>query len=108
MLTFIQTSLQILTVNWLEFEADFSSRRFYETVALRLTALAKALTETRRLHDYDNYQNALIDYDYAKYKDRISPGLGYDSKVEELGQFFTGGGNSTTPDDSEPTPSPTS
>jgi hypothetical protein len=93
-----QPALDSPDVDWTEFQADFDSRLFYETAALRLTVLAKAMTETRRLHDYDNYQNALIDYNYAKYKDRTSPGVGYDTKVEELGQFFTGGGAS------EPTP----
>ena len=88
-------------VDWTEFEADFESRSFYELLAMRLSALVKSITETRRLHDHDNYQNALIDYEHAKYKDRTSPGLGYDSKVEQLGQFFQGGGPSTT---SEPVP----
>lgn len=79
-------------VDWAEFEADHETRRFYELTALRLITLANMLTETRRLHDYDNYQNGLIDYDHAKYKDRLQQGSGYDIKVAELGQFFTGGG----------------
>jgi len=94
-----QPALDSPDVDWTEWDADYSNREFYELAAMRLEALAKALTETRRLHDYDNYQNALIDYNYAKYKDGTSPGLGYDSKVEELGQFFTGGGDSSTDDD---------
>ena len=93
-----QPALSSPDVDWTEFEADFVSRQFLELLALRITALSKTLTETRRLHDYDNYQNALIDYSYAKYKDGTSPGLGFDTKVEELGQFFKGGGPS------EPTP----
>lgn len=92
-----QPALDSPDVAWTEFDADFASRQFYELGALRLSALVQAMTETRRLHDYDNYHNALIDYDYAKYKDRTSPGLGYDTKVAELGQFFEGGG-STTPE----------
>ncbi len=93
-----QPALDSPDVNWVEFEADYESRQFYELGALRFESLAKAMTETRRLHDYDNYQNALLDYKYAQYKDSTQAGLGYDSKVEELGQFFTGGGPS------EPTP----
>ena len=93
-----QPTLDSPDVDWTEWEEDYDSRQFYELAAQRLEALAKAMTETRRLHDYDNYQNALIDYNYAKYKDGTSPGLGFDSKVEELGQFFSGGGPS------EPTP----
>lgn len=99
-----QPALDSPDVDWTEWEADYESRKFYELAAQRLESLAKAMTETRRLHDYDNYQNALIDYNYAKYKDGTSPGLGYDSKVEDLGQFFTGGGGSTVPDDGTPTP----
>ncbi len=83
-----QSALQSPEVDWAEFDADFQSRYTYETVVMRLLALTKAMTETRRLHDYDNFQSALIDFDYAKYKDRTSPGMGYDSKVAELGQFF--------------------
>jgi hypothetical protein len=97
-----QPGLDSPDVDWTEWEADYGSRQFYELAAMRLDALSKALTETRRLHDYDNYQNALIDYDYAKYKDRTSPGLGYDSKVAELGQFFTGGGSNTDPTPDNP------
>lgn len=93
-----QPALASPDVDWNEWKADYSSRQFYEQTAQRLEALVKAMTETRRLHDYDNYQNALIDYNYSKYKDGTSPGLGYDSKVEELGQFFNSGGPS------EPTP----
>ena len=93
-----QPTLNSPDVDWTEWEADYASRQFYELASIRIEALNKALTETRRLHDYDNYQNALIDYSYAKYKDGTSPGLGYDTKVEELGQFFKGGGPS------EPTP----
>lgn len=88
-----QPALDSPDVDWTEFEADHSSRQFYELLAQRLEALAKRLTETRRTHDYDNYQSALLDYKYAQYKDGTSPGLGYDSKIEELGQFFTGGGS---------------
>lgn len=98
-----QPALDSPDVDWTEYEADSNSRQVYELMALRLNALTKAMTETRRLHDHDNYQNALIDYEHAKYKDRTSPGLGYDTKVEELGQFFTGGGSSTVPDTTTPT-----
>lgn len=83
-----QSALQSPDVDWAEFDADFQSRYTYETVVMRLLALTSAMTETRRLHDYDNYQSALLDYDYSKYKARTEPGLGYDSKVAELGQFF--------------------
>jgi hypothetical protein len=75
-------------VDWPEFTADFGDRQFLEMFALRLTTLAKSITETRRLHDYDNYQNALIDYKYTKYKNATEGGAGYDTKEDELKQFF--------------------
>ncbi|HLG34046.1 MAG TPA: hypothetical protein VI757_04140 [Bacteroidia bacterium] len=83
-----QPALSSPDVDWTEFGSDFDDRSFLSTSALRLDGLSKAFTETRRLHDYDNFQNSLIDYDYTLYKDRTSPGLGYDSKAAELKQFF--------------------
>lgn len=83
-----QSQLSSPDVDWVEFAADRFDRKFLETGALELAALAKALTETRRMHDYDNYENSLIDYRYTKYKNTTSPGLGYDTKEEELKQFF--------------------
>lgn len=96
-----QPALSSPDVDWLEYDADFNDRTFLELAALRLQALAKAMLETKRLHDYDNYQNALIDYGYTQYKNKTSPGLGYDTKEAELKQFFpatgTGGGTTPTP-----------
>ncbi len=95
----VQPALDSPDVDWPEFEADYSSRQFYELIAIRLEGLAKTITETRRLHDYDNYHNGLLDYKYAQYKDSTQPGAGYDTKVAELGQFFQGGGpQEPTPD----------
>ena len=94
-----QPALSSTDVDWSEFKQDFESRRFYELRALRLMALANAMLETKRLHDYDNYQNALIDYKYAQYKDETSPGLGYDTKVKEIGQFFKKSGGTSVPDE---------
>lgn len=92
-----QPALSSPDVDWTEFTADFDDRSFLSTSSLRLDALSNGLTETRRLHDYDNYQNSLIDYHYTTYKDNTSPGTGYGPKADELKQFFpatgTGGGN---------------
>ncbi|MCF8276047.1 MAG: hypothetical protein K9J17_04865 [Flavobacteriales bacterium] len=54
-----------------------------------------------RIHYSRAEARRLNDYDYAKYKDCTSQGLGFDTKVEELGQFFTVGGSRST-DDSAP------
>jgi hypothetical protein len=93
-----QPALQSPDVDWAEFEADMQSRTTYKQATARLQALTKAMTETRRLHDHDVFKNATIDYHYAKYKDRTDPGVGYDSKVEELKQFFPDGKNRSIPD----------
>lgn len=97
-----QPALASSDVDWVEFQADYDDRQFLEAFALRMLAMVNALTETRRLHDHDNYQNSLVDYSYTKYKMGTDPGLGYDTKYDELKQFFpatgTGGGSG------EPTP----
>ncbi len=89
-----QPALSSPDVDWVEFELDFEDRFFLEQGATRLEALAKAMRETKRLHDYDNYQNASIDYKYSQYKNETQPGLGYDTKVAEVGQFFEKTSNS--------------
>ena len=83
-----QPALSSPDVDWKEFTDDFADRSFLENTSLRLDALSKTLLETKRLHDYDNYQCALLDYKYTQYKNETSPGSGYDSKAAELKQFF--------------------
>mgnify|MGYP001575697352 CR=1 FL=1 len=90
-----QPALSSPDVDWIEFTADGADRPFLENGALRLESFAKIMTETRRLHDYDNYQCALLDYKYTQYKMETAPGMGYDNKAAELKQFFTGGGAGT-------------
>lgn len=53
------------------------------------------LSDFKIVHDYDNYQDVLIDYDYSQYKANTKA-PGFTEKVEELKQFFpntNGGGN---------------
>ncbi|MFT5054178.1 MAG: hypothetical protein ACI97X_001202 [Oceanospirillaceae bacterium] len=95
-----QPALDSPDVEWGEFEQDYLSRDQYGKLSMLLLSLEKRITETRRLHDYDNYQSGLLDYDYTKYKNGTAPGAGYDSKAQEYGQFFKGGGSSTTDDES--------
>ncbi len=88
-----QPALSSPDVDWKEFAADAFDRSFLETAAMRIDALSKAMAETRRLHDYDNYQVSLLDYKYTQYKAETDPGSGYDSKAAELKQFFPGSGS---------------
>ena len=93
-----QPALSTSDVDWSEFEEDMEDRSFLENGNLRLIGLAKTMLETKRLHDYDNYQNSLLDYKYSKYKDETQPGTGFDTKVEELSQFFPRTGSGGDPD----------
>lgn len=74
-------------------------RRFLDSRTARLEGLAETLRDTKTFHDYDNYQNALVDYRYTKYKDETDGGLGFSTKHNELKQFFpnTGGGGNPAP-----------
>lgn len=92
-----QPELRSGDVNWVEFDADYFDRKFLEATALRFESLKIIMLETKRMHDFDNFQNSLLDYKYSQYKMETEPGMGYDTKVAELKQFFpnTGGGAST-------------
>lgn len=79
-------------VDWTEFLNDYDSRTFLQTTIQRLQSLIDGLNNAKILHDWDNYQAALTDYDFAKYK-ASTQAIGFETKVGEVGQFFTGGNN---------------
>ena len=58
-----QPILSCPDVDWTEFLADVDSREFLQNLIMRLETLAKNLKNNKILHDYDNFQAALIDYD---------------------------------------------
>ncbi|MFC6269570.1 hypothetical protein [Frigoriflavimonas asaccharolytica] len=83
-----QSSLSAAEVDWAEFEKDFTSRQIYEDIIARLESITTSLKNAKILHDYDNYQAALIDYGFTSYKaGTASPG--FETKQNELKQFFT-------------------
>ncbi|MBF4473791.1 hypothetical protein IRZ80_20605, partial [Flavobacterium sp. HJJ] len=45
------------------------------------------LSNNKILHDFDNYQAALTDYDYSKYK-ASTKAPGFENKINEIAQFF--------------------
>ncbi|TXI81034.1 MAG: hypothetical protein E6Q39_01845 [Crocinitomicaceae bacterium] len=100
-----QPDLSSPDVDWTEFEADHFDRQFLQSRTEALNSIIEIMNETKILHDYDNYQNALTDYSYTKYKDETMGGQGYTSKHSELKQFFpnTGGGEPNT-EPAPPTP----
>lgn len=74
-------------VDWTEFEADYKDRNILETRITRLRSLIEVLENVKILHDFDNFQNALIDYSFTQYKKDTAAG-GYVTKYNELRQFF--------------------
>jgi len=85
-----QIDLRCPDVDWQKFDADYTSREFLEAILGRLERLTYDMTSAKILHDYDNYQNALRDYEYSKYKNNLEA-PGFATKVRELRQFFKGG-----------------
>lgn len=83
-------------VDWDEFESDFISRAFLESVAQRLSSIVYQMQSTKILHDHDNYQDSLSDYAYSQYK-KGAGDAGYTEKVAELKQFFARTGINKTP-----------
>jgi len=84
-----QPTLSSGDVDWVEYGKDYFDRSVLQGVALRLDGLSKSCMETKRLHDFDNYQNALIDKKYTDYKSETGGGVLYDTKAAEYKQFFT-------------------
>ena len=95
-----QPTLSSPDVDWVEFAADYADRSYKQAVLTRLATLTDGLTHSKILQDYDNYQAALTDYDYSKYKASANA-QGFNQKVAEIAQFFSGGANNsadTSPD----------
>ena len=92
-----QPALSSPDVDWTEFVADFDDRTFKQAFLTRIATLKDGIENSKILQDFDNYQAALTDYDYAKYKASANA-QGYSQKVVELGQFFTGGASSPAPE----------
>lgn len=74
-------------VDWVEFMNDYKSRSFLEGILLRMAGLMSGLESAKILHDWDNYQASLTDYDYTKYK-ASTKATGFEVKLNEIKQFF--------------------
>lgn len=81
-------------VDWTEYVDDFADRATIEAWINFLNSAVDKLGNAKILHDFDNYQNALVDYKYTQYMDDTEV-PGYKVKREELAQFFKrpGGGD---------------
>ena len=96
-----QPALSTPDVDWAEFNNDFDTREYLQSAVLRLQSLIDGLGNAKILHDYDNYQASLTDYDFAKYKASTSA-AGFQTKVAEMAQFFNSGPRPASSD--TPTP----
>lgn len=63
-----QPNLKSPDVNWEDFEKDFASRTFLESLMNRLNSLSTRASNSKIMHDYDNYQESLEDYAYTSFK----------------------------------------
>ena len=81
-------------VDWAEFKADYDDRVALETRLNRLRSLVEIMENSKILHDFDNFQNALMDYSFTQYKKDTEAG-GFVTKYNELKQFFPRSGTST-------------
>jgi len=83
-----QPDLSTTQVDWTEFENDYRSRVLMEDFISRLEALTIRLKNAKTLYDYDNFQASLIDYAYTNFMAGTGA-HGYETKRNELKQFFT-------------------
>lgn len=97
-----QPNLSSSDVDWDEFQNDYNSRAFINAAISRLQNLIDGLNNNKILHDYDNYQAALTDYGYSQYK-ASTKAAGFETKVNEMSQFFNRTGTTPTPTDVPPT-----
>jgi len=81
-------NLRTMHIDWAEFENDYNSRANLEGIINRLESLLVKLKNAKTLHDYDNYQAALDDYAYTNFMAGTGT-EGFETKRNELKQFFT-------------------
>jgi activator of HSP90 ATPase len=103
-----QPELSSDDVDWEEFLKDFESREFLQATIAKLENFVTKLNNNKILHDFDNYQASLTDYGFSQYK-RGTNKPGFETKVNELAQFFSRTGTTTktsTPTTPEVPPAP--
>jgi hypothetical protein len=88
-----QPNLSSPEIDWEEFQNDYDSRSFLQMISERLSELVRGLDNAKLLHDWDNYQASLIDYQYTNYRNN-SGSPGFHTKAEEIKQFFNRTGSS--------------
>ena len=80
-----QPNLSSPDVDWEEFGKDYQTRATLQQTIETLMELVRGLENAKILHDWDNYQASLSDYNYTQYKNK-SGATGYHTKEEEIKQ----------------------
>ncbi len=80
-------------VDWVEFEADYAARTDLSAIVTKLDAITEQITDTRILHDNDNFQQSLTQYSYLSYLSQQNV-AGTTGLKEEVAQFFPRVGSS--------------
>ena len=75
-------------VDWTEFQNDLNIRNSLNTILSKLETINEQLSDTKILHDNDNYQQSLTQYKYISYLSDET-GAGTTSIKDDLAQFFT-------------------
>lgn len=97
-----QNHLSSPDVDWDEMQKDWEDRKFLEQIVRMMNEASEIATDTRTLHDFDLYQNALTDYDFIKYKKDIDTGSGFETKYTDLKQFMPTGGKPSGSEEENP------
>lgn len=87
-----QPALSSTQIDWAEYGADYTSRQNLEGIIGRLEALITRVRNAKTLHDYDNFQAALIEYGYTNFMAGMGA-PGFENKQSELKQFFPRSGS---------------
>jgi len=84
-----QPNLSSPDIDWSLFEQNWISRTGLAQIEALCNTIIELCSDARILHDYSLYQNALVDYDYSKYRaNSTQGGGGYTTKVDDIKQLF--------------------
>ena len=83
----MQPALQSPDVDWVEFDADHADRSYIDKTLNSLGSIVRMATDYKIAHDFDNYQDAVTDYQYALYKASTNT-PGFAEKVADMKQLF--------------------
>jgi len=98
-----QPAMSSPDVDWTEFEKDYQARMFMGTCINRLSAIVRDLESTKIMHDYDNFQDALDDYGYSRYRNGAGE-TGYSAKVGDFKQYFAKSNKNAPPGEGDDKP----